>query len=101
MVEALKNKGLVPKFVSYFVKRTGKVKQFKIPGDMTGAGVILFIDSGELSDLLFYSPLVNYFHERFPDMKSVILAEESHIPVETPPTGFGRISISGKSSGPR
>ena len=81
MNDSLRNRGVLPRFLSFVVKRSGKVKPFKVPDDIIEAKTILFIDSGDLTDILFYTPLVNYFHKRFPSIKSVMLTEESHIAV--------------------
>lgn len=64
---------LVPRIVSRFVKSLGKTGPFELPGGVTNAQSMLFVDSGDVVDLLFAAPVVNYFAARYPHVKSTIL----------------------------
>jgi ADP-heptose:LPS heptosyltransferase len=66
-------KQFVPKMVSYFLKRRGKEETFSLPGDITESSRLLFIDSGDATDLLFAAPVANWFHERFPQIRTTLL----------------------------
>jgi len=67
----------VPRLFSFFVRSAGKARPFKLPGDVTNATSLLFIDSGDPVDLLFAAPVVNYFSAHFPQMKTTILVREA------------------------
>jgi ADP-heptose:LPS heptosyltransferase len=66
-------KQVVPKVVSYFLKHTGKEEPFALPGGITESARLLFIDSGDTTDLLFAAPVANWFHERFPGIRTTLL----------------------------
>lgn len=65
--------GLFPRMVSFLLRKTGRGRPFSLPDSVTGSARMLFIDSGETTDLLFAAPLVNWFHERFPGIKTTLL----------------------------
>lgn len=66
-------KQMVPKMVSYFLKHTGKEEPFALPAGITESSRLLFIDSGDTTDLLFAAPVANWFHERFPGIRTTLL----------------------------
>ncbi len=69
---------LIPKVFSFFLKKMGKTKPFSMPHDLTSSSELLFIDSGDVTDLLFSAPFVNYFHRNFPDIQMSLLVHEDH-----------------------
>lgn len=69
---------IVPKVFSFFLRRMGKPRPFSMPHDLTSSRELLFIDSGDVTDLLFSAPFVNYFHRKFPDIHMSLLVHEDH-----------------------
>jgi ADP-heptose:LPS heptosyltransferase len=69
---------IIPKVFSFFLKRMGKAHPFSMPHDLTSSRELLFIDSGDVTDLLFSAPFVNYFHRNFPDIHMSLLVHEDH-----------------------
>jgi ADP-heptose:LPS heptosyltransferase len=70
-------KKILPRFFSFLVKAAGKRRPFSLPADVTSASSLLFIDSGDVDDLLFAAPVVNYFSTHFPQIKTTILVRDS------------------------
>ena len=66
-------KQLMPKVVSYFLKRTGKEDPFALPAGITQSSKLLFIDSGDSTDILFGAPIARWFHDRFPGIRTTLL----------------------------
>jgi heptosyltransferase-2 len=64
---------VVQRMFSYFAKSLGKAHPFHLPADVANASSLLFIDSGDLVDLLFAAPVINFFASHFPRMKTTIL----------------------------
>jgi ADP-heptose:LPS heptosyltransferase len=68
---------LLPRIVTFFLKRMGKTQTFTLPADITGSRDLLLIDSGDATDLLFSAPLVNYFNRNHPQIQMTLLVHES------------------------
>jgi ADP-heptose:LPS heptosyltransferase len=68
---------VLPKLFSFFVKSAGRARPFELPADVVNASSLLFIDSGDLVDLLFAAPVVNYFGSRFPHLQTTILVRDT------------------------
>jgi ADP-heptose:LPS heptosyltransferase len=66
---------LIPKMFSFVLQRMRKGQTFSLPADLTKSARMLFIDSGDVTDILFAAPLVNYFHTHFPEIRTTILVE--------------------------
>lgn len=66
---------LIPKIFSFVLRRMKKGRTFSLPTDVTKSARMLFIDSGDVTDLLFAAPLINYFHTYFPEIRTTILVE--------------------------
>jgi ADP-heptose:LPS heptosyltransferase len=64
---------VVPKMVSYFLKRAGREEPFSLPEGIIGSSKLLFIDSGDATDLLFAASVANWFHKRFPGIRTTLL----------------------------
>lgn len=69
---------IIPRLFSFFLKRMGKARPFSMPHDLTSSRELLFIDSGDVTDILFSAPFVNYFHRNFPDIHMSLLVHEDH-----------------------
>ena len=64
---------LLPKALSFFVKRLGKSHPFVLPADLVNSKEMLLIDSGDVTDLLFTSQLVDYFQRNHPQVSITLL----------------------------
>ncbi len=71
-----------------FVQK-GRDTAFSIPGTVGDACRILAIDTGDLSDLLFHSPLLSGLRERFPGSSIDFLLPDEHTPLVVP-SGLAR-----------
>lgn len=72
------NGHVIPKVLSFFVRKWDRAQPFSVPHDLTSSREMLFIDSGDVTDLLFAAPFVNYFHRNFPDVHMTLLVQEEH-----------------------
>jgi len=72
---------LAPKIFSFFLKKVGKGRPFILPTDVAKSSKLLFIDSGDVVDLLFAAPLINYFSRRYPDIRSMILVHDVDVEI--------------------
>jgi len=64
---------MLPRAFSFFLKRMGKSHPFVLPADLINSRELLLIDSGDVTDLLFSSKLVNYFHHNHPQISMTLL----------------------------
>jgi heptosyltransferase-2 len=64
---------LIPKAFSFLFKRMGKSRPFVLPADLINSRELLLIDSGDVTDLLFSSQLVNYFHRNHPRIAMTLI----------------------------
>jgi ADP-heptose:LPS heptosyltransferase len=67
---------LLPRIFSFFLKKMGKSHTFTLPADITQSRDLLLIDSGDVTDLLFSAPLVNFLHHNYPHIKITLLVHE-------------------------
>ncbi|HUV36340.1 MAG TPA: glycosyltransferase family 9 protein [Patescibacteria group bacterium] len=81
MKESRDKRNLLPRMVSFLVRRIGARRSFALPADVEGSSRLLVIDSGELTDMLFIAPVMNRLHERFPGKKTTILVNSDDAPV--------------------
>ncbi len=51
-------------------------REFRLSGDLAGLSRILFVGSGQLSDLIFHLPLMMSIHERWPELEIQVMVEE-------------------------
>lgn len=56
----------------------GRERAFTLPEGIVHSSKLLFVDSGDIIDLLFAAPVVNWFHERFPAMRATLLVDSEH-----------------------
>lgn len=74
-------KNLLPRMVSFLVRKVGSRRSFVLPADVERSSKVLIIDSGELTDLLFIAPVLKRLNERFPGKKTTILVNSNDAPV--------------------
>ena len=77
MTEQGGGRDIAARVVSRFVRSMGKTHAFELPGGITNAKSLLFIDSGDVVDLLFAAPVVNCFSARFPHIRTTLLVRAS------------------------
>ncbi|UCF05966.1 MAG: glycosyltransferase family 9 protein [bacterium] len=63
----------------YILRTFGKGKQFIVPAGIRQSSKLLFIDSGDITDLLYAAPIVNYFKSYYPVIKTTILARNEDV----------------------
>lgn len=51
---------------------------FSLPGDINNDARVLVIDSGDLTELLFFSPILKHLKERYPGMRVTFLVREGN-----------------------
>ncbi len=64
---------VVQKIFSYFAKTMGKAHPFQLPADLVNASSLLFVDSGDVVDLLFAAPVINFFATSLPRIKTTMV----------------------------
>ncbi|MBN2071316.1 MAG: glycosyltransferase family 9 protein [Candidatus Krumholzibacteriota bacterium] len=76
--EKKNEKLLMSKTISIFLKKMRKDKPFSLPDDLIRSKRILFFDSGDMTDILFAAPMVNWFRDYYPDIKLMMLVDRKH-----------------------
>jgi ADP-heptose:LPS heptosyltransferase len=51
---------------------------FSLPGDIGNQSRILVIDSGELTEILFFAPILNFLKRKYPGMRVTFLVREGN-----------------------
>ncbi len=51
---------------------------FSLPGDINNQSRVLVVDSGDLTELLFFAPVLNHLKRRFPGMRVTVLVREGN-----------------------
>lgn len=69
---------LVPRVLGYLLRRVRRDRPFTLPDGIARTARLLFIDTGDMTDLLFAAPMINWFHERFPAMHTTLLVRADH-----------------------
>jgi heptosyltransferase-2 len=69
---------LVPKMLGYLLQRLRRGGAFTLPEGIASTSRLLFVDTGDMTDLLFAAPVVNWFHYRFPKMHTTLLVMAEH-----------------------
>jgi ADP-heptose:LPS heptosyltransferase len=77
MRESEEGRYIVPRLFSYFARSMGRTHPFHLPADVANASSLIFIDSGDLVDLLFAAPVINFFGTHFPQIKTTILVRSA------------------------
>lgn len=67
---------VIPRAFSFILKRMGKSHPFVLPADLVNSRELLLIDSGDPTDLLFSSRLVNYFGRNHSQTSMTLLVHE-------------------------
>lgn len=68
---------VVPRMFSFMMRKADRGKAFALPAGVA-EGRLLVVGSGDVTDLLFAAPLVNFFKRRFPAVKITVLAETAN-----------------------
>lgn len=58
--------------------RMVREQSFSLPGDIGNDTRILIVDSGDLTELLFFAPVINHLKNRFPGMRITVLVREGN-----------------------
>jgi ADP-heptose:LPS heptosyltransferase len=53
-------------------------ESFSLPGDINDSSRILVVDSGDLTELLFFAPVLNHLKRRYPGMRITVLVREGN-----------------------
>ncbi len=51
---------------------------FSLPGDIGNDSRVLIVDSGDLTELLFFAPVINHLKSRYPGMRVTVLVREGN-----------------------
>ncbi|UCH83446.1 MAG: glycosyltransferase family 9 protein [Candidatus Latescibacterota bacterium] len=65
-------------FLAPILGRVAPTESFSIPGDVSDQSRVLVIDSGELTEILFFSPIINYLKTTYPGMRLTMLVREGN-----------------------
>jgi ADP-heptose:LPS heptosyltransferase len=60
------------------VGRMVRGDSFSLPGDIGNDSRVLIVDSGDLTELLFFAPVVNHLKARYPGMRITFLVREGN-----------------------
>ena len=58
--------------------RLVREESFSLPGDIGNESRVLIIDSGDLTELLFFAPVINHLKTQFPGMRITVLVREGN-----------------------
>ncbi len=58
--------------------RVARKDAFSLPGDIGNHSRVLVIDSGDLTEILFFSPVLHCLKEKYPDMRVTFLVREGN-----------------------
>jgi ADP-heptose:LPS heptosyltransferase len=53
-------------------------ESFCLPGDVNDQSRVLVVDSGDLTELLFFAPVLNHLKRRFPGMRITVLVRQGN-----------------------
>jgi ADP-heptose:LPS heptosyltransferase len=53
-------------------------ENFSLPGDVNDRSRVLVVDSGDLTELLFFAPVLNHLKRRYPGMRVTVLVREGN-----------------------
>lgn len=51
---------------------------FNLPGDVNNSSRVLVVDSGDLTELMFFAPVLNHLKRRYPGMRITMLVREGN-----------------------
>jgi ADP-heptose:LPS heptosyltransferase len=69
---------LMAGLISPVLERVVRSKPFTIPADLDDTSRVLVIDSGDLTEILFFSPVLNGLKTRYPGMRVTFLVREGN-----------------------
>ena len=58
--------------------RIANQASFSLPADINNQSRVLVVDSGDLTELLFFAPVLNHLKRRFPGMRVTVLVREGN-----------------------
>ena len=58
--------------------RLVKPEPFSLPSDINDDARVLIVDTGDLTELLFFAPVINYLKHRHPGMRLTVLVREGN-----------------------
>ena len=58
--------------------RMVKDHSFSLPGDIRDGTRMLIVDSGDLTELLFFAPVINHLKSRYPGLRITVLVREGN-----------------------
>jgi ADP-heptose:LPS heptosyltransferase len=61
-----------------FLGRMVRREHFSLPGDINDQSRVLVVDSGDLTELLFFAPVLNHLKRRYPGMRVTMLVREGN-----------------------
>lgn len=64
--------------ITPFLGRLVRERPFSLPGDVGNDSRVLIVDSGDLTELLFFAPVINHLKNRFPGMRITVLVREGN-----------------------
>lgn len=65
-------------FITPILGRMVGSEAFSLPGDVGNGSRVLVVDSGDLTELLFFAPVLNHLKYRFPGMRISVLVREGN-----------------------
>jgi len=65
-------------FITPILGRMARNDAFSLPGDIGNQSRVLVIDSGDLTEILFFSPILKYLKQRYPGMRVTFLVREGN-----------------------
>ena len=65
-------------FITPILGRMVGQQPFSVPGDIGNGSRILVVDSGDLTELLFFAPVIGHLKYRFPGMRVTFLVREGN-----------------------
>ncbi len=65
-------------FITPVLGRMVGSQSFSLPGDIGHDSRVLVLDSGDLTELLFFAPVLNHLKYRFPGMRISVLVREGN-----------------------
>ena len=64
--------------ITPFLGRMVREEEFSLPGDIGNDTRVLIVDSGDLTELLFFAPVINHLTSRYPGMRVTVLVREGN-----------------------
>ena len=77
-VPVLKRRERVAGLIAPVLGKIVRSDAFSLPGDIGNQSRILVIDSGNLNELLFFSPVINRLKEKYPGIRITFLVREGN-----------------------